>query len=183
MNLSLGYNNLWSTPIFYDKIDQRDYSNLLNYVLSSERDDLNLEEWVGNKSFDHLVLKQKFSAYLDQCFDVKMNKYTSWKFKKWINGTYNNSGYAMQPHNHMGAKISGVLYLVAEGEETGTLTFLDPRTNANRGYDDNFKAHFDFVNHKPSSGDLIIFPSFLWHYVYPTISSMRIVMPIDLYLD
>jgi len=189
MILNKGLNNLWPTPVLYDKIEPSVYEKVLNQAMQM---DLSLppSDFENGWYNDHLkvlegtVILPMMDSYMKEAFGVSVYDYKSWRMKKWLTGSHptHQTGYAMQPHNHMGAKISAVLYLLAEGDETGSIVFVDPRTNANRGYDEHFSKHFDFLKHEPKSGDIVIFPSFLWHYVYPTFSNLRLAMPMDLYL-
>ena len=189
MSLKTGINNLWPTPVSYQHVDQEKYKDVLDDIMQLDLSDPPSDfgqDWDNAKTklLENTVLIPLLDQYAKNAFGVSVWDYKSWRLKKWITGSHHKyqTGYAMQPHNHMGAKISAVLYLFAEGDETGSITFIDPRSNAYRGYDQRFMKHFEYLTHQPKSGDLIIFPSFLWHYVYPTFSNLRLAMPMDLYL-
>ena len=86
----------------------------------------------------------------------------------------------MPKHNHSGSHLSAVFYLLCEEKNGGNIVLHDPRTNANRGYVDDFQSMFDKVRFTPSSGDVLIFPSFLYHNVETFNGKMRLAMPVDL---
>ena len=89
----------------------------------------------------------------------------------------------MQIHNHSGAHLSGVFYILSEEQGAGgDLVLHDPRSNANRGYDEHFNPMFARNSVIPETGDFMIFPSFTYHHVNPYFSQMRICVPVDLYL-
>jgi uncharacterized protein (TIGR02466 family) len=100
--------------------------------------------------------------------------------KGWITGSVN--GYNMTHHNHSGSHISGVVYLQAE--EGGDIILSDPRINANRGYPSEFAEMMQFqqITIKPTTGMILLFPSFVYHEV-PTYKgrSRRIALPIDFF--
>lgn len=89
-------------------------------------------------------------------------------------------GQTMAIHNHANAQVSTVLYLESTG---GDIVFLDPRGNAARAYPslirDQAFANFSFT---PTSGDLLIFPSYLYHHVEGNAQGLRVVMPTDVFL-
>ena len=86
----------------------------------------------------------------------------------------------MPKHNHSGSHLSAVFYLLCEEKNGGNIVLHDPRTNANRGYIDEFQSMFEKIKFTPSSGDVLIFPSFLYHNVETFNGKMRLAMPVDL---
>lgn len=85
-------------------------------------------------------------------------------------------------HNHESI-LTGVLYLqVPEAE----VHFHDPRGNANRGYPSQFDdiGFFDTIKVLPVAGDIVIFPSYLFHSVMTNMSRHpRVVVPFDTYVQ
>lgn len=87
----------------------------------------------------------------------------------------NHAGNYNAPHNHAANLLSGALYIaVPEGMKGGDIVFQDPRLNLN--------AHETLgmrqlglrppwmnthLNVPPAAGDLLVFPSWLVHYVEP----------------
>ena len=125
------------------------------------------------------IAYSKFSTFANVNFGVNLNEYHS-VLKGWLTPTEN---HAMANHNHMGAWFSSVYYIMAEEEDQGgEIIFTDPRTNANRGYDQKFAKHFKEFVIQPKTGDYVIFPSFLYHWVNKFTSRFRIAIPIDIYL-
>jgi hypothetical protein len=86
----------------------------------------------------------------------------------------------INPHNHSGASLSGVFYLMFEENESGgKIIFQDPRFNANRGYKLNFNKWFQDLKIMPVSGDLLIFPSYLYHYTEIFTGHVRLALAVD----
>ena len=84
----------------------------------------------------------------------------------WVN--VNPPGAFNAPHDHAGFALSGVYYVsVAPEGRGGAIEFLDPRVNAN-AYTiegaDCFNRKF-VIN--PKAGNLLLFPSYLTHWVQP----------------
>ena len=178
--------NLWATPIDHDKfhVDGLFEHILTTYDMSNPPGDLNdyniFEE--GSKPLNVLeqVAYANFKKYIQKSYNVNIDDYQS-KMKGWITG--HGKHYSMTIHNHSGAQFSAVYYVMAEqSDQGGALVLSDPRTNANRGYDDKFQPHFGRHHIQPETNDYVIFPSFLYHHVDPYYSQFRIAIPIDLYL-
>jgi uncharacterized protein (TIGR02466 family) len=85
----------------------------------------------------------------------------------------NRAGDYNVPHNHNPNIISGAFYVrVPEGMQSGEIVFLDPRMNLNASVSRNLQEKGQLppwnktsISHAPHLGDLIIFPSWLLHYV------------------
>lgn len=94
-------------------------------------------------------------------------------YRSW--GVVLTNGKGLEPHFHAGTNISTVLYLT-KGQ--GDLIVMDPRGNACRGMPIEIReANFDLFRHSPQEGDLIIFPSYLLHYVEPGDTTLRVSVP------
>ena len=87
----------------------------------------------------------------------------------WINvngpGDYNN------PHCHPGNTWSGVYYIrtgseVPDRPMSGRIEFIDPRTRCEVGPNMGL-GHAGIMRVAPEDGMLLIFPSYLEHYVHP----------------
>jgi len=127
------------------------------------------------------TVKSAFNDYLKSTIDCSIEDWDNYKLKGWITG--HGKDYSMTIHNHSGAHLSGVFYILAEDQNSGgDLVLHDPRSNANRGYDEYFNAMFNRHHHQPETGDFLIFPSFAYHHVNPYYSELRICVPVDLYL-
>ena len=181
------YKDMWPTPIGFGKFDSLELSQhiLLNYDIDNPPSDMRGE----NLFDDHSPLMQKFqndvynafNSYLKDNLGKQIGDWKHHLFKAWITG--HSYDYQMTIHNHSGAHLSGVFYVLAEDNKSGgDIVFSDPRSNANRGYDEWFDPMFDRLHHRPETGDFVIFPSFTYHHVNPYYSNLRIAIPVDLYL-
>jgi len=88
----------------------------------------------------------------------------------WIN--INGSGDYNQPHTHPGNTWSGVYYVrtggpaAAERPMSGVIEFIDPRARCD--LEGNLAVrHAGTLRVTPTDGTLLIFPSYLEHYVHP----------------
>lgn len=183
--------NLWSTPFLKDKMPDDLRDDFLNVIFSefdlktppSEFGLLNILEndIEPIQKFKKEVIVPAFDKFLLQTVGKSINEWDSYQMKGWITGT--GRDYSINYHNHRGAELSAVFYLLCEEQDKGgAITFTDPRLNANRGYDTQF---FDWFKPKliiPQSGDLVVFPSFLPHFVSTYQGNIRIAIPVDLYL-
>lgn len=94
-----------------------------------------------------------------------------WKGQGWINISTSNDLNA--PHDHPGFQWSGVLYISIPEDidgSDGQIEFLDPRNSVynTAGQIPKLKQYFaSNIKIKPSNGMIIIFPSYLRHWVYP----------------
>lgn len=87
----------------------------------------------------------------------------------------NRRGDYNAPHNHAANLLSGALYVqIPAGMSGGAINFLDPRMNLNAHQTEAMSrlgVHPPWKNSnvtvKPKAGDLLIFPSWLNHYVEP----------------
>jgi uncharacterized protein (TIGR02466 family) len=86
----------------------------------------------------------------------------------WVNisdkGAYNT------PHRHPGFTWSGCYYVqVPENPQgrSGLIEFIDPRGGDGRQTLDDCDAFSSKIQQRPQAGMLVIFPSYLVHWVYP----------------
>jgi hypothetical protein len=191
MMLKSGMNKLWSTPVFKGTIDDKD---LLDRLLQSIFLNVDLDKPASDfQGFDILsdgpkefiefrdnIVYPAFDTYVEGLgFD--MYSFEDVRLRSWITGVRN--GYMIPAHNHSGASFSAVFYLLCESmKEGGELVMMDPRSNANRGYKDQFKNMFANETYLPKSGEYLIFPSYLYHHTIAFTGNMRIAMPVDLFL-
>jgi hypothetical protein len=182
--------NLFATPVMFGKLDSSVMSLAVEELLtkgnfSSSGDvsninlvnDPTLPEF--NKFFTQHVLPQ-FRYFVTNTFnfDLDTNKF---KFKAWsVNGA---SNYSLGFHNHSGSQLSAVFYLFAEQTDCvgGKFKFHDPRFNANRGLTEPFISKHKDVEVNPTTGDFLIFPSYLYHSVTTFYGNLRLIVPVDMY--
>jgi uncharacterized protein (TIGR02466 family) len=86
----------------------------------------------------------------------------------WVNvsgrGGYNT------PHDHPGYAWSGCYYVAVPENppgRSGSIEFLDPRTNVRVVTVDDATCFVSKVTMQPQAGMLLLFPSYLYHWVYP----------------
>jgi len=86
----------------------------------------------------------------------------------WIN--VNGKGAYNTPHDHAGHTWSGCYYVKVPAQADGPgadLEFLDPRTNVKAGGVPESPFFANTVRVSPREGDVLLFPSYVRHWVYP----------------
>lgn len=171
----------WATHISHNNIQDEDYVlSLWNWMLQnydtiwpSNHSDIN----VFDEGYDPIYAKAKqfitfqVHEFCEQLFGTNEN------LRIKCHATNHSS---INLHQHNGAVISGCFYIHIPH---GKLRLLDPRLNASRGYPSKFQKYFQSIEIVPQPGDLIMFPSFVWHEVQSEIPQQRILMPFDVYVD
>lgn len=187
-----GINNLWPTPVLVDTVTDTELLtqfveelfqtiNFFTPPSDFQNDDILSRDSVIIKKFKEQVVIPTFNRYLETVIGDNLNNHKKFRMRSWITGT--GAGYYIPVHNHSGAVVSSVFYLFCEEKNSsGEIALLDPRINANRGYDGKFKNLFAEETHCPKSGDVLMFPSFLYHYTKPFDGKHRLAMPVDLFL-
>ena len=175
---------LWSTHIYKDNINDNDYVNqLFNYFLINDTDynaygykDGKIESSITDtdsifNKLDNFV-HDCVDTYVEEVFEVKTFDFLATKIS-FSDATNMNS------HYHHEAVISGAFYIQPT---SGALMLHDPRNASNRGYPFEFQPYFSSHSWLPVEGDIIIFPSYLLHEVpWVSLNSPRFVMPFDSY--
>jgi uncharacterized protein (TIGR02466 family) len=90
------------------------------------------------------------------------------KLFAWMNA--NPPGGYNAPHTHPGAHWSGVYYVSQPDVESGTsgmIEFLDPRTDLPHWRMLKTSAFSMKKKFRPAVGEMVLFPSYLVHWVYP----------------
>lgn len=182
--MKLGFNDFWPTSFYYGKMENDELiQSLINNFLSYDYDsfheylDFNLfdseEKFI--LEFKNNVVYPAFKSYAGEVFKKNLDDHDH-KMKGWYN-------ISSQPsHNHSGANLSAVFYLIGPSESGGgKITFTDPRINSNRGYPTDFRNIFEPLNYQPILGDFIVFPSFVYHYVHAS-NTKRLCIAVDLFL-
>jgi len=104
-------------------------------------------------------------AHITDVLEQMRQSYLSYSLQSWV--TIHDRGGFNFPHAHEGCYLSGCFYLrVPEG--SGSLVFRDPRDGARYGgfQGNGVNCHKD-VKLAPHAGLLILFPSWLEHFVEP----------------
>ena len=185
--MNYGLNNCWPTPILYDTIDNSDImSRTINHILTNidldfrpidfQEFDILKDGGEVLQEFKESVVIPTFQKYIKQ---LDIEECSSYSIKSWLAGP--NTGYMIPIHNHSGASLSAVFYLLCEDDKGGELHFQDPRSNANRGYIKSFGKLFQTQTIFPKSGDIIMFPSYVYHYTSPFYGKIRLAIPVDFF--
>jgi hypothetical protein len=182
------FDKLWPTVIGRGEFDSLELAQyiLTNYDVDNIKGDVSegYNIFEDNTSYINNFKKLAYNAFDEYLHETVGHKISDWKdheVKGWITG--HGKDYSMTIHNHSGAHLSGVFYVMAEDQKSGgDIVFSDPRSNANRGYDEWFDPMFQRFHHQPKTGEFMIFPSFTYHHVNPYYSNLRICIPVDLYL-
>ncbi len=188
--MNKGYNTLWPTNIFIGDIE----NTILEKICQAIFEEVNLNDLPNNpekfnileegstifQQFTDEVIWPAFGNYLKN-YNINITDFPQRKLQGWITEVY--SGYNMTVHNHNGSAFSAVFYLLCDSNgKGGELLLQDSRINANRGYKSQFKSWFENKVYKPKSGEFIIFPSHVYHQTTPFSGSIRLAMPVDLFL-
>lgn len=86
----------------------------------------------------------------------------------WVN--VNERGAYNAPHDHGSFHWSGCYYVTvppSQDERSGNIEFLDPRGGLSMGTDAPSPIFGGKVRYRPQPGLMLIFPSYLYHWVYP----------------
>jgi len=190
--LNKGMNDLFPTQVYLGQILDQDLQALvINELLTDSKllntsnlDDNDVLFSVDNEilnRFKDTVVMPSLDSYIQATTGFALKDFNQHKVKAWVTGRGNN--YTMIRHNHQGSYLSSVFYLLAETQDLGgEIVFHDPRSNANRGYTGKFNNWFDNIPHRPETGEYVVFPSFLYHYVNTYRGSNRIAIVVDLFL-
>lgn len=182
---------LWSTPIFQSKIDDNVRDSLIqkllvDYDIFNPPTDINKINLLEDNSkeiqdFKNTQVIPAFNEFLKLSLNKSLNDWKGYYLNGWLTGS--GKDYSMRLHNHSGSQLSAVFYLMCEDlEHGGDITFTDPRHNSNRGYDESFNNWFDPLIITPKSGDILVFPSYLYHQISTYKGNLRLAVPIDLFL-
>ncbi len=182
-----GLNQLWATPVYKTKINNDLCNELLELLLQKDFNDYSNGSTNLFKIESPVVEKFKKEVFkiFDEYFKIALSKnlkdYNS-SFNGWITGR--PGAYYMKNHNHASSPFVSVFYIFAsETDQGGEIILNDPRVNANRGYMIDFQDPFNPISFKPITGDVLVFPGYLYHSVNHFMGSLRVAVPVDLFLD
>jgi uncharacterized protein (TIGR02466 family) len=194
-------NHLFTTPILHERLEppRTDFDELCDYLLdlrarSTGQQRSNRGGWHsdGNlfgdehRAFPWLreLMVKHVLAYAGEGLGFTGEfhfQLTGW-------AVANRAGDYNVPHNHCPNLLSGAFYIrVPEGMKAGEIVFLDPRLALNANVPATLQKrgqlppwHKTSLSHPPVIGDLLIFPSWLTHYVNaftaPEPEAVRIVV-------
>ncbi len=185
MTLKSGLNYNWSTPIYKTSINCVELSSLLNQVMNTENVSTPQSDFNDGSLTDRIPLLKtlaeiKYTEFFKDALGMDLKDF-DYGFKSWLTGSKN--GYSMDIHNHSGAQFAAVFYLLAEEQDQGgELVIHDPRNNANRGFGSRLQHLFNPIEYIPTSGDVIIMPGYVYHSVRQFHSSLRLAVPVDMFI-
>lgn len=182
--------NLWATPVLRTRMSE-ELAGIVSTKILLDQDMMNPVSDFSTKGildaseemvrFKEEAILPAFNSFLRNTLGKELEDWASYRTHGWLAGTGND--YSINYHNHSGAQLSAVFYLLCEEQDSGgQITFTDPRQNANRGYDSNFSEWFKHLSFTPKSGDIVVFPSFLYHFVSIYQGNIRLAIPVDLFL-
>jgi len=182
-----GFVTLWPTLLLRESLPGFEAPNgmLRELVLKLDQQNSNLTtDYLG---VDFLQNEHPAVMWLLQCFHVAVKRYmqqqgidydTQWSLQGWPNINRRGDYHAL--HNHPHSYLSGTYYVDVPRQKTaknnrkdiapGEISFYDPRTQANMTAIKNdlqIEAEYSIL---PKSGDLLLWPSWLHHFVHPNFS-------------
>lgn len=188
-----GINQLYPTPVLYDimaeDVQQKMVDNLLqhpelraSHALAGTDADIFKHKLDFLEEFAANTVEPVFDRYLQETMNSRLVDFPHRFYGGWqlgYAGLYN-----MPAHNHRNSHITSVFYFLTEdAAHGGDMVLLDPRINANRGCHERQANWFDYTIHQPKSGDYLVFPSFLYHFVRPHTGDLRLGLAVDLFLE
>ena len=193
--------NLFPVPIFHYKLENYQETNqeLLNYILELQKKDKtgnthsNRGGW-HSQNFDivnegpPINFINKITNYLKHIIVDEFGwKYVPNKQRivaMWAIINKKNSFNVM--HNHQNCYLSASYY-VRKPEDSGDITFFDPKEAKTYRFP-KIEKYTEYsagaVTIKPEEGDLLIFPSYLYHAVGENLSDdSRVVLSFNVDID
>ena len=185
---------LFPDPIFHCKLENYKQINkeLLNYILELQKKDKkgqkksNAGGWHShNFDLTNDNTAKKFAKIFEKFYKKVIISEMGWKYnsdKVKIEGMWsiiNKKGSFNIQHNHPNAYLSSAYY-VRHPEKSGSIKFFDPREQKSIRYP-KIKKYGELsaatVEIAPKEGDLLIFPSYLYHAVTENLSEQdRIII-------
>ena len=193
--------NLFSVPIFHYKLENYKETNkeLLNYILELQKNDKtgnthsNKGGW-HSQNFDivnqgpPINFLNKIKDYLKHIISNEFGwKYVPNKQRivaMWAIINKKNSFNVM--HNHQNCYFSSAYY-VKKPKSSGDITFFDPKEAKTYRFpkiEKYTEYSAEAITIKPEEGDLLIFPSYLYHSVSENLSEDdRVVVSFNVDID
>jgi len=169
--------NWFATPI-YNKVLSRVEMESVQLSIGKIIEHLDFQKVPGWGSHNHSVSDPTFSENLFDLYDLSgveqvivrsVNEYiNSFDYDKsfditikesWLTDT--NKGEYTVPHNHGGFDISGVYYFLTNSND-GDINFVNPSPVLQTS---KFISNSQYIKYKPKAGKLLLFPSWLTHFV------------------
>lgn len=181
----------WPSPVLTGDITERKLADdvvthiLTNYDLEFPPGEINEHNILDDEFFDEFIKKiaePAFDEYLTRVLGKRLYDFPEREYRAWITGAYN--GYNMLTHNHNGSQLAAVFYLLNESPDAGgEIVLFDPKANANRSYKlKDWAPLFEPLRLKTPSYTFAVFPSYVYHQVTQYAGSIRIAIPVDLFI-
>ena len=192
---------LFPTPVFHFRIEnyQKLNTELENYILNLRKKDekgqkkSNAGGWHShNFDLNNDNTAKKFAKIFEEFYKKVIINEMGWKYDSnkvkmeamW--SIINKKGSFNIQHNHANAYLSSAYY-VRYPEKSGSIKFFDPREQKNIRYP-KIKNYTDIsaviTEITPKEGDLLIFPSYLYHSVGENLSEDdRIIVSFNINID
>ena len=185
---------LFPTPVFHFRVENYQELNieLENYILNLKKKDekgqkkSNAGGWHShNFDLTNDNTAKKFAKIFEKFYKKVIIDEMGWKYNSdrvKIEGMWsiiNKKGSFNIQHNHPNAYLSSAYY-VRHPEKSGSIKFFDPREQKSIRYP-KIKKYGELsaatVEIAPKEGDLLIFPSYLYHAVAENLSEQdRIII-------
>ncbi len=186
MSTSPVFHNLWPTTIMSVILPGSEMANqvLSEFIneLDDERSDLTTQ-YLDQEflEIDHPVIKWLSDCFRKATFDYTKNagiKYdVDFHIQAWPN--INRFGDYHNLHNHPHSWLSGTYYVSVPSDDPSigsrndlnpnNISFYDPRPQANMISINGDKQVDPEFRHNPKSGELLLWPAFLHHFVHPNL--------------
>ena len=192
---------LFPTPVFHFRVEnyQKLNTELENYILNLRKKDekgqkkSNAGGWHShNFDLNNDNTAKKFAKIFEEFYKKVIINEMGWKYDSnkvkmdamW--SIINKKGSFNIQHNHANAYLSSAYY-VRYPEKSGSIKFFDPREQKNIRYP-KIKNYTDIsaviTEITPKEGDLLIFPSYLYHSVGENLSEDdRIIVSFNINID
>jgi len=192
---------LFPTPVFHFRVEnyQKLNTELENYILNLRKKDekgqkkSNAGGWHShNFDLNNDNTAKKFAKIFEEFYKKVIINEMGWKYDSnkvkmeamW--SIINKKGSFNIQHNHANAYLSSAYY-VRYPEKSGSIKFFDPREQKNIRYP-KIKNYTDIsaviTEITPKEGDLLIFPSYLYHSVSENLSEDdRIIVSFNINID
>lgn len=181
----------WPSPILIGEIENKTLADeTAQYILEhcdyrnpvGELNDGNIFNDENFTDFKLKIVEPCFDEWFKQVRKRSLYDFEERSYTSWITGS--KEGYSMLTHNHNGAQLSAVFYLVnTDVDRGGEIVFYDPRGNANRSYkNEDWSDFFEPLRLKVPSYSFAVFPSFIYHQVTYFTGGLRLAIPVDLYV-
>lgn len=176
----------WSTPIYRSNLNDPAFvQSLLDLSDEILAEYPLLDDYGTSAVFDNLLAKgdERAIRLFDEVRATVNQSIRSLPSIHTLPAIYKMQLCVLQPgevtayHCHPWSYLTGIVYLTPQ--DTG-LILHDPRANAVRGYPTQFSEQFADVKIVPTPGDIVMFPSYVFHSTMVHSGTQpRIVMPFN----